>query len=74
MKPKNKQLNTAQTVAAVCVWARLKGTLARMTGRNSDRIAATETARRNGWRWRTAEERPEKGLVEGLRRMEDSGR
>jgi hypothetical protein len=71
--PRNTQLRTAQTVAAVLVWAKLKGTLDKMTGRNSEKMAARETAKRNGCRWRTAEWMPEKALVDGVNRIDGLG-
>lgn len=45
---------TAQAVAAVYVCERLKGMLDSSTGRNSERMAATETANRKMWRCLTA--------------------
>lgn len=70
MKPKNMALKTAHTVAATVVCVKLKGMFESSTGRNSDRMAAKDVAKRNKWRFLMAVYNPENGFVDGEKRMD----
>lgn len=73
MNPSTASDARAQMTCVRYVCVRLKGTLARRRGRNSERRAVREARARKGPRWRRAECRPERPWVGRERRMERLG-